>query len=821
MCDLFWRRGGGTLVLALLLGLAVQSPIQAKWATILFDDGFVVQGDIKRDSVVEFDKEAKDVFVIPKGHFYLDDYPRRVQFSMKSLFKTIEQAPPNEVRLINKNGVIIAPPAFSMPDIQEQLEAGAFKDNWERPYSFRCPRGTVHIIQRLGFLTPYFMRMEATKHFERSSAFYLTREFDLDTLRTLVTSHPLMKDSKTLKPEERLARRYKYVDFFAQAGHFDEAERELAKMRKDLPAEAERIERTLEGIGRVRSRDLFEQIKRRHLAGQYEHVNKVIADFPTKGVPDKTLADVRELKADHDAAREKLAQTRRFLTELPGQVEEHQRSAMRRLASAIRDDLAPDNVGRLESFLGQAAQAERLRKEGQATLSAAELLSLAATGWLLGSPSAETKPERALQLWAARDLILAYQKENSATARQKLLADYQARKDVVGLDEIMQLIPTLPPVEPAEGIDTKPVEVRVSGGKGDPAVNYVLQLPPEYHQGRSYPVLIVLHNGNEKAYDMVKRWSEAAAENGYILAAPLWQQKSFNPGYGYTEREQNTVLLTLRDLRRRFNIDSDRVFLFGLGHGGNMAWDVGLSHPDLFAGVLPMSGCPELFAERYWRNGQYLPFYVVIGDRAGDVYRRTRGLFENWLNRGYPLPENAKIQGRYSSLCIQYKGRGVEWFAGEVPNMIDWMRKKKRAFPLREAGTDGHRTGGGNEFQTMRHTDNCFYWISTSAINDRCVNSGSDWQNKVVPATLTARADYDSNEIYAGTVGVKQLTFWFARNSQGQSTINFDKPLTVYINLKPYLIKRTIAPSLAVLLEDLYQRNDRQRLFLAKIDFNL
>src|SRR5262249_28053358 len=153
---------------------------------------------------------------------------------------------------------------------------------------------------------------------------------------------------------------------------------------------------------------------------------------------------------------------------------------------------------------------------------------------------------------------------------------------------------------------------------------------PEYHHGRSYPVLILLHNSNEKAYDMLQRWSGPAAENGYILAAPLWLQKGLNMGYGFSEREHNTVLLALRDLRRRYSIDSDRVFLFGLGQGAMMAWDVGLSHPDLFAGVLPMSGSPEMFAERYWRNGQYVPFYVVSGDRSGDLGKRIYNVFQSW-----------------------------------------------------------------------------------------------------------------------------------------------------------------------------------------------
>ena len=55
------------------------------------------------------------------------------------------------------------------------------------------------------------------------------------------------------------------------------------------------------------------------------------------------------------------------------------------------------------------------------------------------------------------------------------------------------------------------------------------------------------------------------------------------------------VIDTLRDLRRRFQVDSDRVFLFGWEQGADAALDIGMSHPDQFAGVLfgpAFSGLP-------------------------------------------------------------------------------------------------------------------------------------------------------------------------------------------------------------------------------------
>ena len=114
-------------------------------------------------------------------------------------------------------------------------------------------------------------------------------------------------------------------------------------------------------------------------------------------------------------------------------------------------------------------------------------------------------------------------------------------------------------------------------------------------------MLVVLHQSGETPEEMLKRWSNAAGENGYILVAPEWTE-GLGGAYSYSDHEHAVVLDTLRDLRRRFAVDSDRVFLFGLGQGGEMAFDVGLSHPDLFAGVLPMSAGPRKFARQVFQQ---------------------------------------------------------------------------------------------------------------------------------------------------------------------------------------------------------------------------
>jgi pimeloyl-ACP methyl ester carboxylesterase len=434
-------------------------------------------------------------------------------------------------------------------------------------------------------------------------------------------------------------------------------------------------------------------------------------------------------------------------------------------------------------------------------------LSLAITGWLLGAVSSESSPDHAVRLWRTRQMVLDYQRTRSIDERKKMLAAYLKDKTAtVPLDEIAQMVPHLPPPEPPERIDTKPVEKTIGAGRG--AINYLLQVPPEYTPGRSYPLVILLCNSGDKPEDIFKRWSAMGSENGYFLAAPTWEGGALGRGgYGFSVREHATVLETIRELRRHYQIDSDRVFLYGLGQGGLMALDVGLSHPDLFAGVMTMGALPELYAERYFRNAEHLPLYLVTGTRSGDV-KRLRTVVEAWVTRGYP------------TLWVEYKGRGPEWFGAELPNLFDWMRGKRREFPLRQLGSDGLGGPLGKEFTSLRKTDNRFYWLSSDGILDQHTVDPGRWNGRVQPATFVGRINRAENEIYLTVKGMKTVSLWLGRTAKGENMIDWDKPLKVTVNLTA-LRPRKVEMSLETLLEDLYERGDKQQLFLARLDYKL
>src|SRR5207253_3389432 len=147
-----------------------------------------------------------------------------------------------------------------------------------------------------------------------------------------------------------------------------------------------------------------------------------------------------------------------------------------------------------------------------------------------------------------------------------------------------------------------------------------------------------------------------------------------------------------------------------------------------------------------------------------------------------------------------------EWFGAELLTIFDWMNHKKRA--------TGYPTLGRHHFMTMRETDNSFYWLTADAIRPANLNEGRTWKSGVSGARLHGRIA-EGNQVIVDTRGLQRVTVWLSRDA-----VDFNKPVVFRVQGSQG-VSRTIKPSLATLLEDLYQRGDRQHLFLAKETFDL
>ncbi len=111
---------------------------------------------------------------------------------------------------------------------------------------------------------------------------------------------------------------------------------------------------------------------------------------------------------------------------------------------------------------------------------------------------------------------------------------------------------------------------------------YSINIPEEYDDSRSFPLVVSLHGfGNSDRWNI----SRAPKHPEVVTVAPR--------GFGSTDYKfigEQDVLDVIEDVKRHYNIDADRVYLAGASMGGTGCWTVAAHHPDIFAAIAPIMG---------------------------------------------------------------------------------------------------------------------------------------------------------------------------------------------------------------------------------------
>ncbi|MCS7045478.1 MAG: hypothetical protein NZO58_03885 [Gemmataceae bacterium] len=786
---------------------------QTNEATIVFKDGFTIKGRVVQAKDVLLDQKTGATFVIPKdGSFlYVDDDVRRFTFSPHQVQDVIPSKA-GETRRDLPNIRLQKPTTRTNQFLPGWTieRYSPWNEKWERVLTVNTGRGKIDVRQRIIFMSPWQTHMMLVEY--NVDQQFLTKELGPAFVVDMLNKYYGWKKNLS-EVDKRLA----IAQFVYHAGWYGVAFEELNRLVKEYPETKERAEGLIEQLKKLRAALFVEDLERTYRLGQHtEAQGRIAAYFKqdlAKDATEKQHISVVDLKTRYETANAKLHQARHFLKTLPTLVELSKRPFWTIAAATITEELILDNLARLETFLTFAQQHEReMQSTGKPSHSAEEVLAIAVTGWLQGNSLAEPDVTMAHKLFKARMMVQEYLKTEERDARLKLAADF-SREHELPIDMLARLLKHLPPVVPYDKTTDKEqhkLDITIADGV---AGSYLVQLPPDYTPYRPYPVLLALHSSRDKAADMVERLRELGAHHGYVIVAPLWSPavKGRPTTYQYSVSEHLLVLDTLRDVRRRFNVDSDRVFLFGWEDGGAMAFDIGLAHPHEFAGVMPFNASVATFPAKCWSNAQYLPFYVVDGQASPSNSKETAALMREW------------VRGNYPSLFVEYRGRTSEWYAWELPPMAEWMNRKKRFHPTRELGR-GHTAGGpGEEFRTLRPTNNKFYWISAAGIDERHLADPADFPKHPRPATVTAniflgnesgtKAARIWNQISIRTTGIKQLTVWLAPNM-----IDFTKPTVIRVNGQQYGKERVVAPHLPTMLEEFYRSGDKDRIFYAKVE---
>lgn len=650
-----------------------------------------------------------------------------------------------------------------------QIEEQPWDNFGHRMASFNAEGKKVNVMQEISELNPRYVKVTAMNYLWEFGL--PTNSIPPETLDRML--HLAIKKDK---PDERFA----IARFYLDGEFYQLAQKELEGIRVDYPEQAKNVEELSLQLKNFLADQAVNMLQERREAGQYKFAYETAKRFLSLNVPDirpGTLQTLRQAITKVDEERAKMEDARQLLGQLQAKLSKEEAAEVAPIRIAISEALHPDTLDRLAPFLELADVEDR---------KPAEKLALALSGWVLGADQAQTDLKNGLRLWQARGLLMEYFRADNPGERTSVVEKLR-QVEGVGHRQIAKLIPLLPPVldapvQSSETLFTVDVPRRTDA---DPEVHYTALLPPEYHAGRQYPVIVAMHAAGMTPEKEAKWWARQAQRYGYIVVAPTFADAK-QQSYDYSVTAHRAVLETVKDARRRFSVNSDRIFLGGHGLGADAVLDIGYSHPDIFAGIMPITGMLDRSTHFYRENARYLPQFLIAGqlDRTG-VADNAQDL-DDMMRKGFPL------------IYAVFVGRGYESYQSEDARLFDWMSRQRRAKPPLEI-----------EVKTGRTTDNHFWWWTFANFPPKFGVIGWPKEQKGMPRPLVLRASA-KRASGANVINIECSAKWHGIWLYPE-IVSFEKPLIVRQSGKQ-LYNQIPEPDISAMLEDFRLRGDRQQL---------
>jgi pimeloyl-ACP methyl ester carboxylesterase len=589
----------------------------------------------------------------------------------------------------------------------------------------------------------------------------------------------------------------KMIQFLVEAERFPEAAVEVETLRK-LPGGSQRaseltglLESTLAARG-------VEGLERAFEIGQFQRVERLLVDLDKLRVSDPVSVRIAEVRRKLKDQRERLQKAAATLKLLENHdVAPTERELVKSALAEITAGLSPATLDRLAPLLALQDQKE---------IEANEELALTLSGWALGDRLATKSLSDAFKHWRTRQRVLeAMEAEPGDPWDIALDRLSQLKANPLDLPPMIRLLPRpadsatpLPtpaapaakPGDPPKEAVPNPVGKVACPTKDDPHLAFLVVTPPEYDPARTYPAVVAVPGFETRPERMVELWKANCGEHGYLLFVPIFRPDATSP-YAFAVEDHQRFLRVLAEIRHRYPVDADRVFLTGHETGAIQAWDLGLSHPDEFAGLIPFCGPPQFYAQHYHPNVGHLPVYAVEGQANGD----NPFLITAQMKRYFAAGADA--------IFVEYAGSGREYFTGEQPTIFRWMKTKKRpTAPAKFSAVSGRPSE--ERFYWVR----CDRWMPNATVAPAFFGSKD---SKFSPAKIEAKAT-DAGELDVIATGLEALTVLMP-----VGLVPFDSPALVIRANRKVVHKGPVEPRAAVLLDHLRRTGDRQRLIGAEI----
>lgn len=331
---------------------------------------------------------------------------------------------------------------------------------------------------------------------------------------------------------------------------------------------------------------------------------------------------------------------------------------------------------------------------------------------------------------------------------------------------------------------------------------YHIYIPEDYDPEKRYIVLFDLHGGVSREElipekDFEKRrsfWEDEAKREKFIYILPLGQKGA----EWWTEVGAQNILSILKEVKRRYNVNENKVFVSGFSDGGSGSYYMALHHSTPFAGFLPLNG--HIGVAQAGGNPVYLPnlsnkpLYIV--NTGKDPLYPAKEL--------KPYIEKMKEAGADIIFRV-YKdiGHSPDYMDKEKPRMIKFMEKVSRnPFPLKL------------EWETSSENMGRVHWIRIDKISNVGNNAEFNDYNPIIKTRRVKIGIYVDTEFKGKGVRIKKVVKNTLADSLGLKQGDIikgldDKEVKNLKDLRGILLKKRPGDSIRIAI----LRNGKEFLF--------
>jgi len=133
---------------------------------------------------------------------------------------------------------------------------------------------------------------------------------------------------------------------------------------------------------------------------------------------------------------------------------------------------------------------------------------------------------------------------------------------------------------------------------------YLTVFPDNYEAGQAYPMIVCLHGRGAEMRDLAGL-APAIDQRGYVYVCPnapvtisigpgytgqAWYEPGGNPNPAAMEQALTALDGVVRDVFAQYQVAPGHAILLGFSQGGAMTYRYGMLRPEMFAGLVILSG---------------------------------------------------------------------------------------------------------------------------------------------------------------------------------------------------------------------------------------